>query len=305
MNGLLREPRAGARVARREPLEAALVRLGVRRLRPGQDRAIAAGLAGRDALVVMATGSGKSLCYQAPAATLPGLTVVVSPLIALMADQLAGLDRAGIAAAALNSDMPEEAQREALERARSGELALLYVAPERFGSAAFLSAIDAAPVSLLVIDEAHWSPSGATSSAPTTPRGPLPRAPAASGDDGPHRDRDRAGPGRRRAVSACATGWSRRRVRPAEPHPRRALGRGRSGARKRRRAARRDRSTTAQGDRLLRHRKASEETAAFLEAAGHPAVAYHAGRADRAEARRPSPPAGCRRWPRPTPSAWA
>ena len=71
-------------------LAEALERLGVRRLRPGQDRAIAAALAGRDALVVMATGSGKSLCYQAPAAALRGLTVVVSPLIALMTDQLGG-----------------------------------------------------------------------------------------------------------------------------------------------------------------------------------------------------------------------
>src|SRR5262245_29653826 len=88
VTGLLEEgprPPAGAP---REPLEGALARLGVRRLRPGQDRAIAAALAGRDALVVMATGSGKSLCYQAPAAALSGLTVVVSPLIALMADQL-------------------------------------------------------------------------------------------------------------------------------------------------------------------------------------------------------------------------
>ena len=94
----------------------------MRRLRPGQDRAIAAALAGRDALVVMATGSGKSLCYQAPAAVLRGLTVVVSPLIALMTDQLGGLERAGIPAAALHSGLSDEEVRDALEAARAGEL---------------------------------------------------------------------------------------------------------------------------------------------------------------------------------------
>ena len=127
----------------------------MRRLRPGQDRAIAAGLAGRDALVVMATGSGKSLCYQAPATVLSGLTVVVSPLIALMADQLAGLERAGVAAATLDSDMPEERQRAALEGARSGAISLLYVAPERFHSASFRAALASSPIALLVVDEAH------------------------------------------------------------------------------------------------------------------------------------------------------
>ena len=86
-----RPPGGDGEVAPARPgLDDALARLGVRRLRPGQDQAIAAALAGRDALVVMATGSGKSLCYQAPAATLRGLTVVVSPLIALMTDQLGG-----------------------------------------------------------------------------------------------------------------------------------------------------------------------------------------------------------------------
>jgi RecQ family ATP-dependent DNA helicase len=288
VNGLLREPRAGARAARREPLEAVLVRLGVRRLRPGQDRAIAAGLAGRDALVVMATGSGKSLCYQAPAAALPGLTVVVSPLIALMADQLAGLDRAGIAAAALNSDMPEEAQREALGRARSGELALLYVAPERFGSAAFLSAIDAAPVSLLVIDEAHCVSEWGHEFRPDYRR--------------VGRFRERLRPRATMALTATATARVRadvaRRLGLRDPvevvggfdRPNLTFdalwveGKG-SGARKR--GALLAAMGSLGGGKAIVYcgtRKASEETAAFLEAAGHPAVAYHAGRADRAEA---------------------
>ena len=152
-----------------DPLAEVLARLGVRRLRPGQDRAIAAGLAGQDALVVMATGSGKSLCYQAPAAALSGLTVVVSPLIALMADQLGGLRRAGIAAAALNSDMPDDA---AARRARAG--------PRRRPGAALRGA-RALPLATRSCGRwtrraspCWWStrptacPSGATSSAPTT-----------------------------------------------------------------------------------------------------------------------------------------
>ena len=151
-----RPPEGEGRVGAAGPgLSEALAALGVRRLRPGQDRAIAAALAGRDAMVVMATGSGKSLCYQAPAAVLRGLTVVVSPLIALMTDQLAGLVRAGIPAAALHSGLSEEEARDALEAARAGALRLLYVAPERFGSAAFGRAMASATVSLLVIDEAH------------------------------------------------------------------------------------------------------------------------------------------------------
>ncbi|MBJ7455940.1 MAG: ATP-dependent DNA helicase RecQ [Thermoleophilia bacterium] len=152
-----RRPGAGDAVAAPagDTLADALARLGVRRLRPGQDRAIAAGLCGRDALVVMATGSGKSLCYQAPAAVLDGLTVVVSPLIALMTDQLAGLVRAGIPAAALHSGLSDDEQRLALARARQGELSLLYVAPERFHSSVFRRAMAEARVGLLVIDEAH------------------------------------------------------------------------------------------------------------------------------------------------------
>ena len=149
-----------------ETLAEGLSRLGVRRLRPGQDRAIAAGLCGHDALVVMATGSGKSLCYQAPAAVLVGLTVVVSPLIALMTDQLAGLDRAGIAAAALHSGLSDDEQRLAIARARAGELSLLYVAPERFHSSVFRRAMSEARVALLVSTRPTACRSGGMSSGP-------------------------------------------------------------------------------------------------------------------------------------------
>ncbi len=87
--------------------------------------------AGDDALVLMPTGGGKSLCYQLPALLLDGLTVVVSPLIALMQDQVASLEELGIPAAALNSSLSNEAQREIADRLRRHEIKLLYLAPER------------------------------------------------------------------------------------------------------------------------------------------------------------------------------
>ena len=114
-----------------------------------------AALAGLDALVVMATGSGKSLCYQAPAAVLGGLSLVVSPLIALIEDQHRTLGEAGIPAAMLSSQMDESAQRSVLARITAGGPMLLYVAPERFHSAAFVEAVRRRGVELFVVDEAH------------------------------------------------------------------------------------------------------------------------------------------------------
>src|SRR5512135_3911735 len=103
--------------------------------RPGQQEAVTAVLGGRDLLAVMPTGSGKSLGYQLPALLLPGLTLVVSPLIALMKDQVDELNRKGIRAAALHSLASPPERRAAIADARSGALRLLYVAPERFASA--------------------------------------------------------------------------------------------------------------------------------------------------------------------------
>src|ERR671931_2574480 len=100
--------------------------------RPGQADLIEAVLDGRDVLAVLPTGSGKSLCFQLPAVLLPGTTLVVSPLISLMKDQVDELNRRGIRAAALNSSMSAEGRRNALRAAQAGELRLLYVAPERF-----------------------------------------------------------------------------------------------------------------------------------------------------------------------------
>src|SRR5213595_1294362 len=129
---------------------------GFEHFRPGQEEAASAALADRDVLVVMPTGAGKSLCYQLPALMRPDLTVVVSPLVSLMADQVAALERVAPGRAALvNAQQDAAANREALARARAGEVKLLYVAPERFSSPGFLEGLREAQLGLFVVDEAH------------------------------------------------------------------------------------------------------------------------------------------------------
>ena len=105
--------------------------------KPGQERIVGAVLGGQDVLAVMPTGSGKSVCYQLPAVVLPGTTIVVSPLISLMKDQVDELNRRGIPAGALHSMLDAGAKRDVIDAARRGALRLLYVAPERFASDAF------------------------------------------------------------------------------------------------------------------------------------------------------------------------
>ena len=130
---------------------------GFRRFRPGQREACEAALAGRDVLVVMPTGSGKSLCYQLPALLRDELTIVVSPLVSLMQDQVDALAarRLGGRVALVNAQQEPSSNRSALERAEAGELRLLYVAPERFSSPGFLDRIGSARIGLFVVDEAH------------------------------------------------------------------------------------------------------------------------------------------------------
>src|SRR6185503_8279661 len=123
--------------------------------RPGQEEIVAAVLGARDVLAVMPTGSGKSLGYQLPAMMLPGTTLVVSPLISLMKDQVDELNRRGIASASLHSLLSAEARREAWSAARAGALRLLYVAPERFASDQFLRLLGELEVARFVVDEAH------------------------------------------------------------------------------------------------------------------------------------------------------
>jgi ATP-dependent DNA helicase RecQ len=123
--------------------------------RAGQEALVRALLDGCDLLAVMPTGSGKSLGFQLPALLLPGTTLVVSPLIALMKDQVDELTRRGIAAAAVHSLLPADARRAALHAARDGALRLLYVAPERFASEPFVQVLSQLPVARFVVDEAH------------------------------------------------------------------------------------------------------------------------------------------------------
>jgi ATP-dependent DNA helicase RecQ len=130
-------------------------RFGLREFRPGQREAALAVLLGRDVVAVMPTGAGKSLCFQLPALLLDGPTVVVSPLIALMKDQVDKLRARGIAAAALHSGLPPH-ERSAVEHAMAaGEVALLYVAPERLGYQGFREALRRFSPARLVVDEAH------------------------------------------------------------------------------------------------------------------------------------------------------
>jgi ATP-dependent DNA helicase RecQ len=123
--------------------------------RVGQDEIVAAVLARENVLAVMPTGSGKSLCYQLPALLLDGVTVVVSPLIALMRNQVAQLAANGIEAASLNSSNPPEEIRETLKKLDAGTLKLLYIAPERLAKDDTLRRLTRARVALLAVDEAH------------------------------------------------------------------------------------------------------------------------------------------------------
>ncbi len=128
---------------------------GFSALRSGQDAIVDAIMQGQDALAIMPTGGGKSLCYQLPALCRPGLTIVVSPLIALMKDQVDALQEKGIPAAAINSMLGAEEYRSVMGALRRGELKLLYVAPERFGQEGFMNTLRSLQVSLFAIDEAH------------------------------------------------------------------------------------------------------------------------------------------------------
>jgi ATP-dependent DNA helicase RecQ len=123
--------------------------------RPGQEEVIDALLEGRDVLSVMPTGGGKSLCYQIPALLLPGLTLVVSPLISLMKDQVEALWSSGISAAFLNSALSRPAYADTMNRALRREYTILYIAPERLFSGGFRQLSAALPISLVVVDEAH------------------------------------------------------------------------------------------------------------------------------------------------------
>lgn len=140
---------------RLDATEALQRHFGFREFLDGQESVVSALLEGRDAMVVMPTGGGKSLCYQLPALCLEGVTLVISPLIALMKDQVDALQQKGIPAAMINSTLSLEEQQQRLAELRVGELKLVYVAPERFRSESFRNALRPIEIGLFAVDEAH------------------------------------------------------------------------------------------------------------------------------------------------------
>lgn len=142
-------------VSEQELLDALKHHFGYSSFRTGQIEIIQSLLSGQDSLVLMPTGGGKSLCYQLPATILPGVTIVVSPLIALMKDQVDSLIRQGISAAYINSSLDGATINQIFQQLTKGEIKLLYIAPERLGNYYFLQQLAQLPLSLFAIDEAH------------------------------------------------------------------------------------------------------------------------------------------------------
>lgn len=138
-----------------ENLGEGLARFGLTEFRPGQQAVIETVLSRRDCLCIMPTGGGKSLCYQLPAVLRDGVTLVVSPLIALMKDQVDSLQATGISATFINSVLTLSEQRERLERMAEGAFDLVYIAPERLRNPRFMEALRGTKVELLAVDEAH------------------------------------------------------------------------------------------------------------------------------------------------------
>ena len=123
--------------------------------REGQKNIIDSIMAGRDVLAIMPTGAGKSICYQVPALMLSGITIVVSPLISLMQDQVKALNEAGIHAAYINTSLTEGQINKALSLAAGGRYKIIYVAPERLETYGFLEFSRQADISMVTVDEAH------------------------------------------------------------------------------------------------------------------------------------------------------
>jgi len=135
--------------------EALKTYFGYDAFRGGQEAVIDALLSGRDVMAVMPTGAGKSVCYQVPALLLPGITIVVSPLVSLMRDQVTALVQMGVPAAYLNSSLTFRQYLLALDRAKAGRYKIIYVAPERLETEGFRSFAETADISLVAVDEAH------------------------------------------------------------------------------------------------------------------------------------------------------
>lgn len=243
--------------------------------RPGQAEVMEALLGRRHVLAVMPTGAGKSLCYQVPALVLGGLTIVVSPLVALMQDQVAALRLAGVAADTINSSVDREANVAAWRRVASGQTRLLYLAPERLMTERMLEALAMLDISLIAIDEAHcisqWGPafrrdyedlSRLRSIFPDVPIIAL----TATADEGTRADIEaRLFAGR---VETLVLGFDR-------PNIKLAIEAKQDGKRQLLHFI--ERHAGRSGIVYCLSRKKTEEVAAFLEKNGVTALAYHAG----------------------------
>src|SRR5262249_51851265 len=130
-------------------------RFGITRVRREQERAIASILGGRDTLLIMPTGGGKSLCYQLPSLLLPNPTIVVSPLLALLEDQFGKLQQLGIPAVRLDSTVGVTARRDALKKLKEGGSLLVLTTPETLAGAELSEILDRIPPSMVAVDEAH------------------------------------------------------------------------------------------------------------------------------------------------------
>jgi len=139
----------------KDPLDVLKQYFGFDGFLDAQEEVVQQILSGRDGLVVMPTGGGKSLCYQLPALCLEGVTLVVSPLIALMKDQVDALLEKGISATMINSTLSPQEQWDRMRRMKAGEFKLVYIAPERFRADSFMAALDAVDIALFAVDEAH------------------------------------------------------------------------------------------------------------------------------------------------------
>lgn len=243
--------------------------------RPGQEAVVDCLLNGEHVLAVMPTGAGKSLCFQVPALVFDGLTIVVSPLVALMDDQVSSLRVAGVAAATLHSGKEREENLEVWRQVEDGAIKLLYLAPERLMSAKMLRALSKLPVSMFAIDEAHcisqWGPSfrpeyeGLSELKDLFPGIPI-AAMTATADEATRLDI--AGKLFDNKNRQFMTGFDRKNIR---------LNVEMKSDWKRQLTSFLQAHSDESGIVYCLSRKKTEEVAAFLEEEGFPALAYHAG----------------------------